>query len=284
MFHRYAALGDSFTEGLSDERPDGTFRGWADMVASRLSLENPDLEYINLAVRGKKLRQVAQEQVPPALDSNPDLISIGAGANDIIRLSTDITTLSRLAHATLGRLTDSGARVVVFAGFDPRIRIPMTSRSGARAEVFNHALRRSADHFGATLVDLWSLPRLYEDIMWAPDKLHLTSTGHALMTDTVLGALGIASDTAPPTHDSPPTHSRWEDARWFVRDVIPWMYRGVIGRSSGDGMDPKYPHPVRPARWRTDAPPATPRATTDPERPRRTPPAPPGRPPSYKEA
>jgi len=255
MFHRYVALGDSFTEGLSDERPDGTFRGWADMVASRLALDNPELNYINLAVRGKKLRQVATEQVPLALDWNPDLISIGAGANDIIRLSTDIITLSRLAHATLGRLTDSGARVVVFAGFDPRVRIPMTTRSGARAEAFNHALRRSADYFGATLVDLWSLPRLYEDMMWAPDKLHLTPAGHALIADTVLGALAIPSDTAPPAQITSPTRERWEDTRWFVRDVIPWMYRGAIGRSSGDGMDPKFPHPVRPARWRADAAP-----------------------------
>lgn len=263
MFHRYVALGDSFTEGLSDERPDGTFRGWADMVASRLALENPELDYLNLAVRGKKLRQVATEQVPLAVEWNPDLISIGAGANDIIRLSTDITTLNRLAHATLGRLTDSGARVIVFAGFDPRIRIPMTTRSGARAEEFNHALRRSADHFGATLVDLWALPRLYEDMMWAPDKIHLTPAGHALIADTVLSLLGIPSDTTPPTPDSPTAPGRWEDTRWFVRDVIPWMYRGVIGRSSGDGREPKYPYPVRPGRWRTDFPSAGPAEFTE---------------------
>lgn len=250
MFHRFVALGDSFTEGLSDERPDGTHRGWADMVAVRLAQDNPDLDYINLAVRGKKLRQVATEQVPIALEWNPDLISIGAGANDIIRLSTDVTTLNRLTHATLGRLTDSGARVVVFAGFDPRIRIPMTERSGARAEQFNESLRRSADHFGATLVDLWALPRLYEDMMWAPDKIHLTAAGHALIADTVLTRLGIPSATTPMPEVSPRGADRWEDARWFVRDVIPWMYRGLIGRSSGDGIDPKFPHPVQPSRWR----------------------------------
>jgi len=247
VFNRFVALGDSFTEGLSDERPDGTHRGWADMVAVRLAQDNPDLEYINLAVRGKKMRQVATEQVPVAIDWEPDLVSIGAGANDIIRLSTDVTTLTRLAHATLGRLADSGARVVVFAGFDPRIRIPMTKRSGARAEEFNESIRRSAQHFGATLVDLWDLPRLYEDMMWAPDKIHLTAAGHALIADTVLHQLGVASATVPDSVPAPP--DRWEDTRWFVRDVVPWMYRGMIGRSSGDGIDPKFPHPVHPGRW-----------------------------------
>lgn len=249
MFHRFVALGDSFTEGLSDERPDGTHRGWADMVAARLAQDNPELDYVNLAIRGKKMRQVATEQVPVAIDWEPDLVSLGAGANDIIRLSTDVTTLNRLAHATLGRLVDSGAHVVVFAGFDPRIRIPMTTRSGARAQEFNESIRRSADHFGATLVDLWDLPRLYEDMMWAPDKIHLTTAGHALIADAVLQRLGVASHTVPEPEVSPSPPDAWEDARWFVRDVVPWMYRGLIGRSSGDGLDPKFPHPVQPARW-----------------------------------
>ena len=38
MFHSYAAIGDSFTEGVGDELPDGTVRGWADFVALGLAL------------------------------------------------------------------------------------------------------------------------------------------------------------------------------------------------------------------------------------------------------
>ena len=37
MFHSYAAIGDSFTEGVGDELPDGTVRGWADFVALGLA-------------------------------------------------------------------------------------------------------------------------------------------------------------------------------------------------------------------------------------------------------
>ena len=33
----YAAIGDSFTEGMGDELPDGTPRGWADLVALGLA-------------------------------------------------------------------------------------------------------------------------------------------------------------------------------------------------------------------------------------------------------
>ena len=51
----FVAIGDSFTEGLDDWRPDGTPRGWADRVAERLAEDEPELRYANLAVRGKLL-------------------------------------------------------------------------------------------------------------------------------------------------------------------------------------------------------------------------------------
>jgi hypothetical protein len=39
----FAALGDSFTEGLADPGPDGTFRGWADRFAGHLADRCPGL-------------------------------------------------------------------------------------------------------------------------------------------------------------------------------------------------------------------------------------------------
>ena len=54
MWHRYVAMGDSFTEGLDDAYPDGSmYRGWADLVATELARRVPDFGYANLAVRGK---------------------------------------------------------------------------------------------------------------------------------------------------------------------------------------------------------------------------------------
>lgn len=46
------AVGDSFTEGMSDRLPDGTYRGWADLLAARLAARTTDFRYANLAVRG----------------------------------------------------------------------------------------------------------------------------------------------------------------------------------------------------------------------------------------
>jgi lysophospholipase L1-like esterase len=78
------ALGDSFTEGLEDEGPDGRYRGWADLVAGELATRNPEFRYANLAVRGRRLARIRDEQVPRALAMQPDLVTLSGGGNDII--------------------------------------------------------------------------------------------------------------------------------------------------------------------------------------------------------
>ncbi|HEY3535412.1 MAG TPA: SGNH/GDSL hydrolase family protein, partial [Pedococcus sp.] len=58
VWHRYVAIGDSFTEGMSDPDPSrpGAFLGWADRLAGHLSqLAGGDFTYANLAVRGRLL-------------------------------------------------------------------------------------------------------------------------------------------------------------------------------------------------------------------------------------
>lgn len=51
-YQRFIALGDSMTEGMTDQVINGKFRGWADRVADVLAEGNPDFTYVNLAVRG----------------------------------------------------------------------------------------------------------------------------------------------------------------------------------------------------------------------------------------
>ncbi len=82
----YVAIGDSFTEGMNDlDDVTGEFRGWADLVAARLAEETPELTYANLAIRGRLFDNIVEEQVPPALRMQPDLISFAAGGNDALR-------------------------------------------------------------------------------------------------------------------------------------------------------------------------------------------------------
>ena len=95
---RLVCIGDSFTEGMCDElRADGHYLGWADRVARSLAQVSASsggqVEYANLAVRGKLLDQVVDEQVPVAVALAPSILTFHAGPNDVLRRGTDLADL-----------------------------------------------------------------------------------------------------------------------------------------------------------------------------------------------
>lgn len=240
-FTRYVAVGDSFTEGLEDVGPDGAYRGWADLVARHLAHQQSNFEYANLAVRGRRLAHVAAVQVPAALRMSPDLVTFAAGGNDVIRLHCDTKALGALARRSIARVAASGAAVIVFAGFNPARRIPMSRIPTRRAAEYNDDLRAAADETGAVLIDLWDCEELYDDTCWAPDRLHLSSTGHVLIARTVLQALGMEASIPAPARAVPAPIGPVHDLKWAAQHLAPWALRHARGISAGDGVEPKRP-------------------------------------------
>src|SRR6478752_5130064 len=111
---RYVAIGDSFTEGVGDERADGSLRGWADRVAEGLAdATGQPVEYANLAIRGRKLGPIVDEQLEPALALGPTLVTYNGGGNDIMRRQVDMRTLMDLSRRVVGRCREAGVRLIV---------------------------------------------------------------------------------------------------------------------------------------------------------------------------
>jgi lysophospholipase L1-like esterase len=250
----FAALGDSFTEGLNDPHPDGGFMGWADRVAAVLAERAPGFRYANLAVRGRLLDQVIEDQVPRAVELAPDLVSLAAGGNDILR-GTDVDVLASHFEAAVAGLREAGCRVLIFTGFDPRT-LPVIRLLRGKVAAYDMHLRAIADDHGCQLVDLWSMRVLRDPRTWSSDRLHLSGEGHrrvALRTREVLG-IPAAEDwriplPAPPAADGQHFSTRgagWlaarrQDARWARQYAMPWVRRRLTGTSSGDGLGPKRP-------------------------------------------
>jgi lysophospholipase L1-like esterase len=158
-WRRYVALGDSFTEGLSDHDPDrpGEFRGWADRLAEHLAAAAPgDVEYANLAIRGRLLRQVVDEQVPVALAARPDLVSLVAGGNDLMRPGSDPDELAATLEGAVVRLRASGADVLLATGVDTR-QTPAAPVVRPRPEA--HREPASGERDGAPLLSSRPGPR-----------------------------------------------------------------------------------------------------------------------------
>lgn len=247
VFHRYVALGDSFTEGVGDpdpSRPNG-LRGWADRCAEVLATRADDFGYANLAIRGRQLRPILHEQLEPALALRPDLVTIYAGGNDLIRPRCDVDAVSEAYDDAIATLTASGATVGVFTAFDPGGGGPFARLRG-RFAVYNERVREIAERHGAVVLDSWRMRPEHPELMWSEDRLHLGPLGHRAVAIEVLDTLGVPHglDLSDPTGslgETPFKAGRRADLEWAVRHAAPWMKRRLTGRSSGDGITAKRP-------------------------------------------
>jgi lysophospholipase L1-like esterase len=250
-WRRYVALGDSFTEGLADPDPQrpGEFRGWADRLAEHLAAAaDGEVEYANLAIRGRLLGQVLAEQVPVALAAEPDLVSLVAGGNDLLRPGADPDRLVADLEDAVVRFRAAGADVLLATGVDPR-QTPIIRRTRGRVAVFNASLWSIAARHGAVVLDQWGAGWVQDWRMWDSDRIHLTAEGHrrtALAAATALG-LRVDDDWRTPLPPQPPRALRAalaEEAAWVRGFVAPWIGRRLRGRSSGDGRAAKRPVPL----------------------------------------
>jgi lysophospholipase L1-like esterase len=245
-FHRYVALGDSFTEGVGDHDPrlPNGVRGWADRVAEVLGTRADDFRYANLAIRGRKLTAILAEQVEPALAMRPDLVTIYAGGNDILRPKVDIDALVQHYDQAVAALARTGARVVLFTGFDLGFA-PVFKHLRGRVATYNELVREVADVRGATLVDYWRLREYRDPRLWDVDRLHMSSAGHQRMAIAVLDALGVEHGLAPqdlaPLTEMDRRQRRDADLAWARAHAAPWVQRRLRGTSSGDELSPRWP-------------------------------------------
>ncbi len=244
-YARYVALGDSTTEGLDDPDPAGGYRGWADRLAERLA----PVAYANLGVRGKTTRSIRDEQLAPAVAMRPDLATVVAGMNDLLRKDFVAEQVAGDVGEMQRALIAIGAEVVSFTIPDLSRRIPIAGALPRRTAALNAALRRESAASGARLLDLAAFEVASDPRMWSVDRLHANSAGHARIADAVLHTLGLSTDTAwqlPLPTAMPPARIA-TDLAWAWKYVVPWLWRRARGRTAGDRVMAKRPalSPVR---------------------------------------
>jgi lysophospholipase L1-like esterase len=143
---------------------------------------------VNLGVSGSTVSQALREQVGPALDARPDVVTVWLAVNDLNarvpleRYTTDLDALlsqldSTHARVLVGNVPDLG-RLAAYRGIDPA---PLQ----AEVDRWNSAIAQTAARHGATVVDLFGR---WQEVADHPEYLsgdgfHPSSEGYARLAD-----------------------------------------------------------------------------------------------------
>jgi len=192
-WHHYVAMGDSFTEGFGDSVDGFAKLGVADRLAAALRQSNPYLRYTNLAVVGLTVAEIREQQLEPALRLKPDLVSVVAGANDILTGRFSATRWEEEFALMFEALTQTGAAVITANLPDfpvlRTIKEPLQARVRSNIARGNGVIERLAEQYPVILVDAWGISQRSEPGDWSEDGVHLNSRGYFKFAQEMLTAL-----------------------------------------------------------------------------------------------
>ncbi|MGP3991494.1 competence protein CoiA family protein [Streptomyces sp. 3N207] len=194
-------------------------------------------------------------RVGPALRLRPDLATVMAGFNDLIRPGFDAARATDLLEEMFAELTAAGAHVVTVTYPDIGRIAPLARPMRPRVLDFNAQIRSTAARYpGVTVVDTFPHTFTTDARMWSSDRLHASPLGHARFAAAVAHALNLPGSNETWTLPLPPQPPRtaWQatgtELRWIAGFGGSWIYRRLRGRSSGDGHSARRPElaPVTP--------------------------------------
>jgi len=195
--------GDSITDAGWSRVDDGDLgQGYAMMAAAMFSAICPDrrVRLINRGVSGDRVRDLRARWREDCLNLRPTWVSIMIGVNDTWRAfdSNDPTSTEAFEadyRHILEQVRDHlGARLILIEPFvlpEPPDRLEWRADLDPRIDV----VRRLAQAFGAALVPMDGIfaraCEVREPSFWAPDGVHPTPAGHAVIAKAWLEAVGI---------------------------------------------------------------------------------------------
>jgi len=191
---RYVALGDSFTAGAFDSAE----RSFADRLAGLLRSANPELEYRNLAVAGARTPEVVAGQLEPALELEPDVVTLVCGGNDaLLAIRPDVRAHTAALERALGALRARlpHAEIATATTPDPARFVPLRPRSARRVsraiDQINEATRGAAARHGVPCLDFAAHPEAGARRNYAADGYHPSATASRRTAEAFAAVFGV---------------------------------------------------------------------------------------------
>ena len=202
---RLVMIGDSITD-CGRARPvgqkDGLGSGYVSMVNAALAARHPEcqVQVLNTGIGGNRVTDLQGRWDTDVMDLKPDWLSIMIGINDVWRQfdgigmdQVDIVTFERILDELVTRTkpTLAGGLILMTPYFiEPRREDAMR----AMMDDYTAVVKRLAEKHDAILADTQAAFDHYLDHRPAQslcgDRVHPNATGHQIIADTFLGAVG----------------------------------------------------------------------------------------------
>jgi lysophospholipase L1-like esterase len=248
LVRKYVAIGDSLSEGLGDWGFETSREGcgWTDRLAGLLgeqaAMYGQELEYANLAIRGSKMLEILTAQLEDAIALKPDLVTIMAGSNDLMKSRKEHPALRALLRGAIERLLASGSQVVVANTINP-LHLRIFKKLARRAESMTRLIEETAAEYGVPVLDVFRIEKFNDLCFWAEDMVHFSGYGHTRIANKAADLLNLSHrfEEEEEFEMLGPGRNFFETMRWIWVYVLPFIGRRIRGVSSGDGLEPKYP-------------------------------------------
>lgn len=189
----YVAIGDSFTLGIGDTIDGLELIGTADLLASEIKKFQPNLIYKNLAVADLTAAEIKECQFGPAIEFKPDIISIIAGANDILRRSWSPSNFETTMREMFNEVQSKKILLITANWpefpFIKRLPSAISQRFIRNINSGNLIIKRLADEYNAVFLDVFTLSKTMGEIMWSKDGIHPNSLGYERICEEIITRL-----------------------------------------------------------------------------------------------
>ncbi len=192
MWKRFVAIGDSFTEGIGDEVEGIALKSWIDHF---VQLCEKDIEYANFAKRGLVTEEIRLQQLEKALTFNPDLVSLIAGANDVLKGRWNHDAYKNDMEFMIDTLSKAGADIIIANLPDFTVRLPFASEKKQEIKEqlleANEVIHSLSREYKLHHVDFWNHHLVNDNTLWSKDLIHPNSKGYVKVAELIFSSLPV---------------------------------------------------------------------------------------------
>ncbi|WP_141521799.1 SGNH/GDSL hydrolase family protein [Bacillus cereus] len=192
MWKRFVAIGDSFTEGIGDEVEGIALKSWVDHF---VQLCEKDIEYANFAKRGLVTEEIRLQQLEKALTFNPDLVSLIAGANDVLKGRWNHDAYKNDMEFMIDTLSKAGADIIIANLPDFTVGLPFASEKKQEIKEqlleANEVIHSLSREYKLHHVDFWNHHLVNDNTLWSKDLIHPNSKGYVKVAELIFSSLPV---------------------------------------------------------------------------------------------